>query len=132
MMSEAPKITTGSPPGHRLRSLLSLLTLGLALLLLAATFFLMSPPRGESYPGAVAWREGSLLKHVVDLMSLYGSVATVRGVEIKDFAFHLATVAALLLLAGRALVSGLWPPERRTAKRAWFFNRKSYFIKIHL
>ncbi|MFQ5804904.1 MAG: O-antigen ligase family protein [Phycisphaerae bacterium] len=122
-MFDAPKITLASPPGHRLRSLLSLLNLGLALILLAATYFLMSPPSGEGYPGAIPWRDGSLLKRLVDLMSLYGLVATIRGVEIKDFAFHLATVTALVLLAARALVSGLLPPERRTTKGVWFFGQ---------
>lgn len=122
-MLEAPNIATPAPPGHRLRSLLSLLSLVLALVLLVATFFLMSPPTGGSYPGAILWREGSILKRVTDLMSLGGAVATIRGVEIKDLAFHLVTVAALVLLAGRALVSGLFPPERRTAKRAWFVGQ---------
>ncbi|MBU0617730.1 MAG: O-antigen ligase family protein [Planctomycetes bacterium] len=122
-MLDVPNIATPAPPGHRLRSLLSLMSLGLALVLLAATFFLMSPPTGASYPGAIPWREGSALKRITDLMSLGGSVATIRGVEIKDFAFHLATAVALVLLAARALVSGLLPPERRTAKRAWFVGQ---------
>lgn len=119
-MLDLPKIATPAPRGHRLRSLLSLLSLGLALVLLVGTFFLMSPPAGGSYPGAIPWRDGSLLKRVTDLMSLYGSVTTIRGVEIKDLAFHLTTTVALLLLAGRALVSALLPPDRRTAKGAWF------------
>ena len=122
-MLDAPIILTPGPPGHRLRSLLSLLSLGLALVLLGATFFLMSPPAGASYPGAIPWRPGSILKAITDLMSLRGAAATVRGVEIKDFAFHLAAAMALVLLAVRALVSGLLPPERRTAKRAWFVGQ---------
>ena len=63
-MLDAPNITAPAPPGHRLRSLLSLLSLALALVLLGATFFLMSPPAGASYPGAVPWREGSILKAI--------------------------------------------------------------------
>ena len=122
-MLDAPDIVRPAPPGHRLRSLLSLMSLGLALVLLAATFFLMSPPTGGGYSGAIPWPEGSILKRVTDLMSLGGTVATIRGVEIKDFAFHLATATALVLLAARALVSGLLPPERRTAKRAWFVGQ---------
>ena len=122
-MPGTPEITTQVPLGHRLRSLLSLLSLVLVLLLLAGTFFLMSPPEGGSYPGAIPWSEGSLLKLVTDVMSLGGTVSTIRGVEIKEFAFHLATVLALVLLAARALVSGLLPPERRTAKRAWFLGQ---------
>lgn len=122
-MLDAPNITAPAPAGHRLRSLLSFASLALALVLLGATFFLMSPPAGAGYPGAIPWSEGSILKAVTDLMSLGGAVATVRGVEIKDFAFHLATAIALVLLAARALVSGLLPPERRTAKRAWFVGQ---------
>jgi O-antigen ligase len=122
-MLEAPKIATLASPGHRLRSLLSRMSLALALVLLTATFFLMSPPSGASYPGVIPWREGSVLKRITDLMSLGGAVSTVRGVEIKDLAFHLATAVALVLLAARSLVSGLLPPERRTAKRAWFVGQ---------
>jgi O-antigen ligase len=122
-MFDTPKIATSSSPGQRLRSLLSLLSLAVALGLLAGTYFLMSPPSREGYPGAIPWRAGSLLKHLTDLMSLGGAVATIRGVEVKDFAFHLVTVAALVLLAARALVSGLLPPARRTVKGAWFFGQ---------
>lgn len=119
-MVNTPQIATPSPPGHRLRGQLSLLSLVLALALLAATWLLMSPPAEGGYSGAIPWREGSLLKRITDLMSVGGAVATTRGVEIKDLAFHGATVLALVLLAARALVSALLPPERRTAKRAWF------------
>lgn len=122
-MLDAPQILAPAPPTRRLRSLISLLSLVLALVLLTGTYFLMSPPAGQSYPGAIPWRDGSILKHVTDLMSLYGLVETIRGVEIKDFAFHLAAVVALVLLAARALVSGLLPPERRTAKGAWFLGQ---------
>jgi O-antigen ligase/tetratricopeptide (TPR) repeat protein len=122
-MLDIPKIATPSPLGQRLRSWLSLLSLGLALLLLVATYLLMSPPSTAGYSGAIPWGETSVLKRLTDLMSLNGAVATVRGVEIKDFAFHLAAALALLLFAGRALVSGLWPPDRRTVKGAWFLGQ---------
>jgi len=120
MMQDAPRITTSAPPGDRLRSLLSLVGLILALALLAATYFLMSPPSDAGYPGARPWSEAPLLKRVTDWMSWGGAVRTIRGVEIKDFAFHLAAGVALVLLAVRALISGLWPPERRTMKGVWF------------
>lgn len=72
----------------------------LALALLAATFFLISPPsRHETYPGAIPWREGSLLHRLTDLMSLDGRLATVRGVEIKDLVFHLAPAIGFILVA---------------------------------
>jgi tetratricopeptide (TPR) repeat protein len=73
----------------------------LATILVFASFLLMSPPRGETYPGAKPWGTFSLLKPVTDLMSLYGLLATERGVEVKDFAFHLAAAAGLGLLALR-------------------------------
>ncbi len=70
----------------------------LALLLVAGTFFLISPPPGKTYPGALPWQEGSVLHAVTDWMSLNSTAASVRGVEIKDFAFHLATAAGLVLM----------------------------------
>ena len=84
-MPGTPEITTQVSLGHRLRSLLSLLSFVLTLLLLVSTFFLMSPPVGGSYPGAIPWRTGSLLKLITDAMSLGGTVSTIRGVEIKGF-----------------------------------------------
>ena len=110
-----------APTGHRLRSLLSHAALGGALLLVAATFFLMSPPSDAGYPGAIPWSPRSWLKPLIDLMALGGAVRTVRGVEIKDFAFHLATVFGLLLLAGRSVVSAILPPARQTGRGPWFW-----------
>jgi O-antigen ligase len=73
----------------------------LATVLVFASLLLMSPPRGQTYPGAKPWSSFSLLKPLTDLMSLDGLVATERGVEIKDFVFHLAATAGLALLALR-------------------------------
>jgi len=116
-----PQVVAADAPADRWRSRLSLAALTLALALLAATYLLMSPPPGGAYPGASPWRPGSPLRGIVDLMALRGAAATARGVEIKDFAFQLASAAALLLLALRACVSGLLPPEHHTAKGAWFY-----------
>ena len=76
----------------------------LALLLVAATFFLISPPPGQTYPGAIPWSDVSVLRPLVELMSLGGLAHTVRGVEIKDFAFHLAAALGLALLGVRQLL----------------------------
>ena len=94
----------------------------LALLLLAATFLLMSPPSDEGYPGARPWGTWSYspLHQIINWMKLGGSVATIRGVEIKQLAFHIATVLILLVLGIRAAISARFPAERRTAKGAWF------------
>lgn len=104
----------------RLRSVLSRVALGLAWLTIAAVYLLMSPPNAPEYPGAIPWAKGSILKALIDIFSFDGAVQTARGVEIKDFAFHLATSAALALLAARALLSGRLPADRKTAKGAWF------------
>lgn len=87
----------------------------LTVLLLAATFLLLSPPRGKTYPGARPWGPLSVLRPLTELMSLQGWVATARGTEIKDFALHLAGSGGLALLAvrlwpwrGRRLMG--WPP----------------------
>ena len=85
----------------RLRALFSRFSLVLGVVLLIATFFLLSPPRGETYPGARPWSELSILRPLTELMSLNGLAATARGTEIKDFALHLAAVFGLLVLAGR-------------------------------
>lgn len=81
----------------------------LALVLLAATFFLISPPPGETYPGAIPWSDLSVLRPVTELMSLHGLVHTVRGVEIKDFAFQLASALGLALLGLRQLLTPAGP-----------------------
>lgn len=95
----------------------------LSLLLLMATFFLFSPPRGRTYPGAIPWSDLSLLKPLTDLMSLNGIVSTVRGVEIKDFALYLAAAAGLLLVAWRAaqLQGTEWIEKARQSP--WFYGQ---------
>lgn len=104
----------------RLRSRLSIGLSVLAVALVAATFLLISPPDKAEYPGVIPWSPGSPLKALTDAMSLGDAFATARGVEIKDVAFHFAAAIGLALLAARALISGLVPPQRRTAKGAWF------------
>lgn len=79
---------------------------GLILALWAATIFLISPPRGQTYPGAIPWSPDSLLRPITELMSLGGLVSTARGVEIKTLAFHVAVVLALLLAAAWAWRGG--------------------------
>lgn len=85
--------------GKTRRDVCAGVALGAALALVAATFFLISPPPGETYPGAIPWRAGSWLHRVVEAMSLGGRLVSVRGVEIKDFALHLAAATGLLLAA---------------------------------
>lgn len=106
--------------GQRLRGQLSTATLGLSLIVLSAAFLLLSPPPGQTYPGAIPWSDRSLLRPIVDALSLGGAVKSVRGVEIKQLVFHVGAVVALVLLAARAVVSAVWPPDRRTSKGAWF------------
>lgn len=118
-MSEATA-ATDSAHGTPWRSRLAWTTTVLALLALPATVLLISPPAGASFPGAVPWSDGSLLRHVVHWMSLGGAVPTPRGVEIKDLVFLLAAACGLMILTARALVSGLNPPPQRTAKGVWF------------
>ncbi len=82
-------VTPAATPGA------ALFIVGLALL--AATFFLLSPPPGATYPGAVPWRPLSLLRELTTLLSLHGLAASVRGVEIKELALHLAAAVGLAL-----------------------------------
>lgn len=104
----------------RLRSRFSTVVSVLAVALVAATFLLISPPDRAGYPGVIPWAPGSLLKTLTDLMSLEDVFPTARGVEIKDVAFYFTAAMGLVLLAVRALVSGLAPPQRQTARGAWF------------
>ncbi len=88
-------------PPDGVRAACSRAALGIGLALIAATFLLISPSPEASYPGAIPWRPLSLLKSVTEAMSLGGLWASPRGVEIKDFALHLAAVAGMALLAAR-------------------------------
>lgn len=94
-----PGTADTSAAGASRRDVCGGLALGLALALVAGTFFLISPPPGETYPGAIPWRAGSLLRRLIEALSLGGWLASVRGVEIKDFALHLAATAGLFLAA---------------------------------
>lgn len=73
----------------------------LTLLLFGAACLLISPPLGGTSPGAIPWRDTSLLRPLTELLSLGGLLQSIRGVEIKDLALHLATAAGLVLVAIR-------------------------------
>ncbi len=88
----------------------ALFVVGLALL--AATFFLLSPPPGETYPGAIPWRPVSLLRELTALLALHGWAASARGVEIKELALHLAAAAGLALAGWQAWCGGGGPRTR--------------------
>lgn len=75
-----------------------------AIAVFAGAFLLISPAPG-TYPGAIPWSPASVLKPIVDAMSLGGAVATVRGAEIKDLAFHIGVCLATALLAIRLVLS---------------------------
>lgn len=111
------------PVADRLRSWCSRAAATLALAVLAGTFLLISPPGDQTYPGQVPWRDGSWLHAIVHTMSLAGVVSTARGVEIKELTLHAGVVVGLMLLAGRALLSGFAPARRRTFKGAWFLGQ---------
>ncbi|MGE0481589.1 MAG: O-antigen ligase family protein [Phycisphaerae bacterium] len=81
-------------------------TLWLGVGLCAATYVVISPPAGQTYPGAIPWRDASWLKPLVDLLALGGAFPTARGVEIKDVALHFAAAAGLLVLAVRWMRPG--------------------------
>jgi O-antigen ligase len=98
---ESPQPVPAEPPERS--GLCSGVILVVALLLVAGTFFLISPPPGKTYPGAIPWQDGSILHRVTDWMSLNGAAASVRGVEIKDLAFHVATALGLVLMGLCAL-----------------------------
>jgi O-antigen ligase len=98
----APPVEVQPDPSRTPRAL-SAAALVLATLLLAATYFLISPPRDRDHPGAIPWSPHSLLHPLTRLMSLYSAFPTARGVEIKDISFHVASALGLVLLAARAL-----------------------------
>ncbi|MEW6249422.1 MAG: O-antigen ligase family protein [Planctomycetota bacterium] len=102
----------GARHGPSAASAVSDLALGLALALLATTFFLISPPPGQTYPGAIPWRDWSLLRPLTQVLSVSGQVATARGVEVKDLMLHIAAALGLGLLGLKLLA------ERRLEQRA--------------
>ena len=114
-----PLTSTPRGAGSRLRSGLSRAALVLAIGVLGGSFLLISPAGDATFPGAIPWRDGSILHVVVGLLSLNGAVATARGVEIKDLVLHLGAGLGLALLALRLFVSGIAPSGRRVTWGAW-------------
>lgn len=82
---------------------------GLALALLAATFFLISPPANRTYPGAIPWSDDSILHFITRAMGAFGVLRSIRGVEVKELALHVTATLGLLVLAWRF---ALRPPTR--------------------
>lgn len=111
------------PFALRARRILSRVSLVLALATVAGVFLLICPDPSATYPGAIPWSPFSVLKLIINGMSLNHLVATERGSEIKELVFHLATVAALLLLSARAVVSHRWPVRSKGGRGAWFFSQ---------
>jgi len=104
-MSIAAANESATAPARPPTTMLSRMAAVLVLLLLAATFLLISPRPGQTYPGARPWSDTSLLRPITQLMSLNGLAATERGVEVKDLAFHLAAAVCLLLVGVRVLLT---------------------------
>ena len=119
-LSTEPSIPSPHVVAGRLRLACSRAILILALTLYAATFLLISPPPGATYPGALPWHELSILRPLIDLMSLNGLVASVRGVEIKDFAFHLVAALGILVLGVAQLVPADRPQRSPAARIAGY------------
>ena len=113
----------GAPAVAEGRRTISRVMLVPALLSLAAAFLLISPDPARTYPGNQPWSDISILRDITRVMALGGTVSSVRGTEIKDFALHLAAAAALLLLAVRATVSGFRPLQTRQGRGMWFFGQ---------
>lgn len=109
------------------RRYVSHVALVLAAICLVGTGVLFSPPENaRGYSGVIPWRDGSVLKLIVDAISLGDSFPTVRGVEIKDVFFHWSVAAMLALFAVRAIVSAVVPPARGTAKGSWFLAQVAF------
>lgn len=108
------------PHAAQRQSPISIAALLLTFFLLAATFFMISPPSGQTFPGAREWAAGSVLHAIVNLMSLEGAVATARGVEIKTLAFHVAAVGGLVLFAAAAARARRGAFVRTDVNQMWF------------
>jgi O-antigen ligase/tetratricopeptide (TPR) repeat protein len=117
-MSGASPSAVASQGAQRVVANCSRVGLALALALLAATFFLISPPPGKTYPGAIPWGEYSILRRLTELMSLHGLLVSVRGVEAKDLAYHLAAAGGLLLMGVRTLLVPVVGGRRRLGPAA--------------
>ena len=104
---------------ERLRLGYSRVALILTVLLLGSTFLLISPPREMTYPGAIPWSDFSILRPLTELLSFNGLLTTARGIEIKDFALHLAAVIGLIILAARSASVGTRLSLRRRLYEPW-------------
>ncbi len=91
----------------------------LALALLAATYFLISPQEGRTYPGAIPWGALSILRPLTEVMGLGGVVESVRGVEVKTLALHVAATLGLAWLGVCALRGGAWLGGVRRGPATW-------------
>lgn len=109
------------------RRYVSHIALVLATVCLIGAGVLFSPPESaRGYSGVIPWRDGSVLKLIVDAISLGDMFPTARGVEIKDVFFHWSVAALLALFAVRAIISALVPPARGTAKGSWFLAQVAF------
>ncbi len=90
----------------RRRAVVSRVMLIVAIAMLAGVLLLLSPDPDATYPGQIEWRRFSILRRVTRLMSLGNIAPTPRGVEIKDFVFHLAAAVGMLLASIGAMLAG--------------------------
>lgn len=124
-----PTLTADPEMRHEIRGRrhISHIALTLGAICLCGAGILISPPENApGYPGVIPWRDGSPLKLLVDGISLGDILPTARGVEIKDTVFEWSVAAILALLAVRAIVSAVVPPDRGTAKGAWFLAQVAF------
>ncbi|MBK8915246.1 MAG: O-antigen ligase family protein [Phycisphaerales bacterium] len=104
---------------NRVGNSVSRCALALWIALVVGTFLLISPPGEQTFPGQVPWSDGSVLRVVIQAMSLGGSISTARGVEIKALVFHVAAVAGLMLLAVAVLRGVVRGIRARDAGGVW-------------
>lgn len=111
--STAPPTSAAPPaPADPAHGWISRAALILALAVVGGNLLLSSPPRGETYPGAIPWGSLSVLRPLTEVLSLGGVLSTVRGTEIKDLLLQGGAVVALLLLACRLLLLPLLASAR--------------------
>lgn len=100
---------------------------GLCLSLLIGTVFLISPMPGQTYPGALPWSDSSLLRPLTEVMSLWNTFPTARGVEIKDLLLYFSAAGGLGLLAFAAWRRSTDPGARQRAGDRWL-AAQAFFI----
>lgn len=103
-----PTVATPSPPGagpNERDAGWSAALLAVALIALAGDVFLSSPRRFDSRP----WPAGSLLKPIVEALSLYARAPTPRDVEVRSLAFGIGAAALML-------IGGAWLAAQRTKR----------------